>query len=946
MNQFLHRLKAIMAAIALPLAAVEMIAFSIRPATAEIIPDNTLPTNSIVLPGCTTCIINGGTVRGLTLFHSFREFSVPTGGSAQFNNSPSIQNILTRVTGNTPSTIDGLISANANLFLLNPNGIIFGPNAQLNIGGSFVASTANSIKLSNGGEFSATNPQEPPLLVINVPIGLQFGATPGKILNQSQVRDGSGNIVGLQVPNGNSLALLGGDVTLDGGFLTAAQGQIAVGSVANGVVQLEGRGSSITPNYAGVQTFQDIRLAKGATINATGLGGGSVTLQGNRVTLTEQATIVADTLGAINGGEIAIAAQRLNINSGSYIAAATVGSGRAGNITVQATDSVEITGAGFEDIERVYVLGTFTGTRTLFTRQNGIFGGTAGLGNAGDITINTRRLIMTEGGVLSTDTLLSPAKGGNVVINASESIWMSSSGISSVVIGPGNAGSVLLNTQRMTLTNGGYVSAATIFGSGTGGNIAIRASAFLDVLDTPATAILATSIAAPSFGGTGNAGSINIETGRLRLWNGGNVSAASGAINSGFFLDGGRGGSIAVRAQDIEIGGISANPTYNSRIGTEAFGSKAGGSLVIETQGLAVRDGGEISVLSLGAGNAGSLTIRASDAIDLSGTSPDGKTPSGLFASAGTRLFPTTGASGDLSITTKTLTVRDGAVIAVDSLSTAPAGNLTVNANTIRLDTQGTITAATASGEGGNITLNARDYVLLRRNSLISAEAGGTGNGGNISIQTGFVIADLLENSDIIANAFTGKGGRINITAQAVFGLKLQPKRTPTSDITASSEFGISGEVIVNTLNVDPNRGLVALADALVDSSNQISVSCNSNGGSAQKVGRFVMSGKGGLPTRPEDAFTGDRALAELIPVDGENREPDNKAANRHQDLDRHTLAPFQSSAAPIVEAQAIVIAIDGTVQLVAEAPTATPHAGWQPPFRCAAEAVNASQQK
>jgi len=143
--------------------------FSTNCATAQITPDRTLPNNSSVTINGSVFNITGGTQAGRNLFHSFSQFSVPTGSTASFNNELDINNIISRVTGGSVSNIDGLITASgtANLFFLNPNGIVFGQHASLNIGGSFVATTANAIQFGNLGTFSATVPNNPGLLTIN-----------------------------------------------------------------------------------------------------------------------------------------------------------------------------------------------------------------------------------------------------------------------------------------------------------------------------------------------------------------------------------------------------------------------------------------------------------------------------------------------------------------------------------------------------------------------------------------------------------------------------------------------------------------------------------------------------------------------------------------------------------------------------------------------------------
>lgn len=186
---------------------------------AQITPDRSLTNNSIVTPNGSVFNINGGTQAGRNLFHSFQQFSVFKGETASFNNGPDIQNVISRVTGGSASTIDGFIKVNgtANLFFINPSGIVFGKNASLDIRGSFVASTASAIKFADGSEFNANASQTSPLLTISVPLGLQLGKTAGGITVQEST---------LKVNPGKTLALVGGDVGLNGASLQAPNGRV------------------------------------------------------------------------------------------------------------------------------------------------------------------------------------------------------------------------------------------------------------------------------------------------------------------------------------------------------------------------------------------------------------------------------------------------------------------------------------------------------------------------------------------------------------------------------------------------------------------------------------------------------------------------------------------------------------------------------------------------
>ncbi len=575
------------------------ITFCANCAIAQITPDATLPNNSRVTTQDNIRTIEGGTRAGSNLFHSFEQFSVPTGTTAYFQNALDIQNIISRVTGKSISNIDGILRANgrSNLFLINPNGILFGPNASLNIGGSFIASTASSLNFADGTKFSATDPQTAPLLTVSVPIGLQFGSTAAPIHNQSQASpDGATNIfgspIGLQVQPGKTLAFVGGDVTLDGGNLTAARGRIELGSVAsNSLVSLNRMNQDWVLGYEGVQNFQNIQLIQRTvdssvirsivdTSSKDGSGniqvrGQSVELIGNLVTLTTQTTGVRD------GGDLMITAKKLLVKDGAQVLTATLGEGRGGNLTVNASDTVDVIG-NFITSNNIYpsVLGS-----TTFAS-----------GKAGDITINTGRLRIQGGarvsaasGARQQNSKFIPAtgSGGNLTVNASESVEIigtsangsAVSSLSTLTRGSADAGKLTITTGQLIVRDGATVTVSsqarknvTYLGDprnlGKAGELNVTARSIL--LDNKGKLTSETD--------TGQGGNITLQVRDLLLLRrNSQISTNAGKVQAI-----GDGGNITINAPN---GFIVAKPQENSDITANAF-TGSGGRIQINATSL------------------------------------------------------------------------------------------------------------------------------------------------------------------------------------------------------------------------------------------------------------------------------------------------------------------------------------------------------------------------
>lgn len=478
----------------------------------------------------------------------------------------------------------------------------------------------------------------------------------------------------------------------------------------------------------------------------------------------------------------------------------------------------------------------------------------------------------------------------------------------------GNGGNLTLETGRLTVRDGAQIGANT-FGRGSAGTLKVSARESVELIGTAAegqfTSALLTSVDRKA---TGDGGNLTLETGRLIIRDGAQVAAGT--------LGSGSSGSLEVRASEsVELRGTSA---FDSRDASGLFTSVqpgatgAGGNLTLETGRLIIRDGAGVTAGTLGEGAGGTLAVEARESVELRGTSVDGRVPSLLTA-----LTMGAGNAGNLRIETGQLTVQDRAQVTVSSTGSGKAGELQVKARFIQLENLAAILATTISGNGGNITLQPQDLLLLRRNSQISTTAGiagAGGDGGNITIDTDFIVAVPSENSDITANAYEGRGGNIQITVQSIFGTQFREDETPQSDITASSEFGLDGVVEINTPDIDPSRGLANLPEAPVPEG-LIAQGCP-----ADKENTFTITGRGGLPPQPGEALR-----TSAVVVNGGRLEAG--VENRSEAV---TATPVTySTPAPLVEAQGWVINTQGQVVLTAHASTVTPNSSKSTPPTC-----------
>ncbi|NJL11148.1 MAG: S-layer family protein [Calothrix sp. SM1_7_51] len=521
-------------------------------------------------------------------------------------------------------------------------------------------------------------------------------------------------------------------------------------------------------------------------------------------------------------------------------------------------------------------------------------------GNGGDIGVTGRNISLFSGSQLRAGIAsglgTSASRGGDVVVNATGEIRMTgedtrmANDLRENAIG--KAGDIAVTANSLVLTDGAQLSSST-FGTGDGGNVVIAADRVsFDGVRADEQGVSGAFSRVESRA-RGNGGTVQIFTQVLEVTNGAGLFSAT--------LGFGDGGNIIIKASDrVSFNGVSPVRKIPSRAVSDVPLRRAqgkGGNLEIFTKTLEVTNDAQLSASTFGIGNAGNILIDATSNVKIAGD----------FRFAG---------------------------VFVASFTSGNAGDITINTPKISLD-QGVVSAESASVNGGNVTLNIRDILELKNTSSISATAGDSqfgGNGGNIVIHApdAFIAAFPNENSDITANAFSGSGGKITINTKGIFGIapltrdelvnllgtsnseELDPAKLRTNDIVAFSQQkpDLSGEVIINTNDADPSRGLIQLPSNLVDSSQQIAPGCTPRPGSAS---RFISTGRGGLPLSPEQPLRGRAVITNWVAL------PEEKLTNR--EINQPLATSTTKSTEQIIEAQGWIVDAKGNVIFVAQSP-------------------------
>ncbi|HEX2525045.1 MAG TPA: filamentous hemagglutinin N-terminal domain-containing protein [Geminicoccus sp.] len=775
---------------------------SLWPAVAQVATDGTLGPK-VSRTGSNIEVEAGlGQIRGQNLFHSFERFGVQTNGKVTFTGPGGLNNVISRVTGGQTSSIDGTLASTvpgADVYLINPSGVVFGPNARLDVPGSFHASTADELRFADGAVFSALDPAGSQLSVA-APQAFGFlGDKRSKITVDQSV---------LEVPEGKALSLVGGDVEIKGGplgFIEAEAGRVTISAI-------DGAGSMQIADGKMIGAGADIRLSDRALVDVSGNGGGTVHISGDRLVAEDFSLINADNIGAKNAsGGIVVEASVVAVTSGSQATTDARSTGSSGQVIIQA-DTLDFYEGG-DASSRARAAGNAGGV-TVETGQltiargdsefaTGVFSSAESSstgGNAGPVTVTAERVMnILNGGAISSNTFGAGNAGdvkidtGKIYIDSTGSGFLT--GISSEAKrgSIGQAGKINIEADALHIREGSVVSSST-FSGGNAGELTVNTGQLL--IDREASGLPTGIFASAEEGSTGNGGPVTVTaTTSLDILKGGEIRSGSFAA--------GTGGQVTVNAGHLTIDGGGLNTGITSQAGRLSTGGRAG-MVKVEADVLKLLNVGAISSSTFAAGDAGNVFVEAGQLIIDSGFA------SPAFTGITSQTNPnSTGSAGVVTVKAGQLQIRRGGLITSDTQGTKDAGLVSVEADVLEISDFGAISSGTfAEGDGGEVKVQAKRLIINGGGfgppafTGIGSEAGpdSSGEAGGVTVQAGEL---EIHNAGEISSSTLGSGaaGNVDIITDT---LTIADASVRTRGETAvGGQIGITATGLIYLLNAD-----------------------------------------------------------------------------------------------------------------------------------------------
>jgi len=758
-------------------------------ALAQIIPDKTTGTQvipNLAIQGISSELITAGTVKGNNLFHSFQELNIASDRGLYFNNPANITNIFTRVTGSNPSNILGRLGVlgTANLFLLNPYGLLFGENSSLALSGSLYATTSDRLRFADNSTFSTINPESGAILSSTIPIGLGFGSSSnnGIITVRSQadpifplplppeILQVIRPPVGLITSPNKTLALIGNQINIENnGSLFSLGGQIEVSGIRNGEVELIPYDNRFGFGYSNIADYGNITVSDNARLINIGLTEGNINIIGKHVEINDIGLISTGSLSKLFSGKI----------------------------SVRASELIELIGLNqYEESVR-----SLTSTNPDTKNNNGLFSFSSGTSNGGDIYLESPQLIMRNG-VFVVSSILLAGNAGNITIKAPQSVILNAGAIFSgtSATATGSAGNVEIQTGNLTFLNNGVISSTSLGAGQGGGDIVVDAKRSIEVFGSKP---IFTSQNIPITGGiitttvsNAIAGNVIINTPLLSLYDGGVVTTET--------QGNGQGGTVSITADRINLSGIDPSNQFPSGILSVARNGSTGngGSISIITKDITIQNDATVSVASFGTSNAGNLKIVADNlSLDRQGS---------LLASSNI-----SGVGGNINLQILgLLSLQNNSQILASSGGTGNSGNIDITSGIFIGLGNSQINANAVTGNGGNILINTKG-LFFSTNSMITASSV-LGVSGNVAISNldlstknafiptveGFVKVDAIIANSCLARRNAAQGSFV-VTGSG--GLPESPYNQLASEYPVTSIQPIPNSTINSHSPINPS---------------------------------------------------------------------------------------------------------------------------------------------